>query len=304
LVEPTPCCATSTIAVPAVARSAAAIAAVSCVALTTVVAREAPPHRTVAPLTNPAPFTVSVNAAPPAVAVEGESDVSEGRTGAVTAKVNAADVSPLSVFTTVTGTAPTAAMLAAGIEADTCVVPSTVVAGIFTPFHATWAPLRNPVPTATSVNALPPATAVAGVREVIVGNGSAFTVKFNALVLVPSGLVTFTGIAAAASPTFAAVAAAVSCVELTYTVVRFVVPHTTVDPETNPAPLTVSATALPAAPLVGLIEEIDTAVVAGGVALLSPLQPLRNTANPPRTHTLQPRHNPVIQPLLRRKYCK
>jgi hypothetical protein len=62
---------TVTFAVPAVAMSAAVIAAVNCVALTNVVVRSEPFHRTTDPLTKFVPFTVSGNAKPPAVAEDG-----------------------------------------------------------------------------------------------------------------------------------------------------------------------------------------------------------------------------------------
>jgi len=69
---------TVTLKVPAVPISEARIAAVTCVPLTTVVVREFPLKFTTAPLTKPVPFTVSVNAAPPAAAVLGESVVIVG----------------------------------------------------------------------------------------------------------------------------------------------------------------------------------------------------------------------------------
>ena len=59
---------TVTLAVPAEAISLAGIAAVSCVALTKVVVRALPFHRTVEPLMKFDPFTVRENAAPPVVA--------------------------------------------------------------------------------------------------------------------------------------------------------------------------------------------------------------------------------------------
>ena len=62
---------TVTCAVPAVAMSAAGMAAVSRVAETNVVARSAPFHRTTEPLMKFVPVTVSVNPGPPAVAVAG-----------------------------------------------------------------------------------------------------------------------------------------------------------------------------------------------------------------------------------------
>ena len=69
---------TVTEAVPAEATSVAVTWAVSCVALTNCVVRAVVPHRTVDALVKFAPFTVSVNAALPAVAVAGEMPLTEG----------------------------------------------------------------------------------------------------------------------------------------------------------------------------------------------------------------------------------
>ena len=69
---------TVTVAVPAVAISAAVIAAVSCVALTNVVVLAAPLNFTTDVDTNPVPLTVRVKAAPPAVALVGEREVAVG----------------------------------------------------------------------------------------------------------------------------------------------------------------------------------------------------------------------------------
>jgi hypothetical protein len=75
-----------TVAVPAVAISAAVIAAVNCVVFTNVVVLAAPLNFTTDVDTKPVPFTVRVNAAPPAVAVIGEREVSVG-TGLLMVKV-------------------------------------------------------------------------------------------------------------------------------------------------------------------------------------------------------------------------
>ena len=69
---------TVTVAVPAVAISAAVIAAVNCVALTNVVVLAAPLNFTTDVDTKPVPLTVRVKAAPPAVALVGEREVSVG----------------------------------------------------------------------------------------------------------------------------------------------------------------------------------------------------------------------------------
>ena len=69
---------TVTVAVPAVAISAAVIAAVNSVALTKVVVLAAPLNFTTDVDTMPIPLTVSVKAAPPAVALVGEREVAVG----------------------------------------------------------------------------------------------------------------------------------------------------------------------------------------------------------------------------------
>jgi hypothetical protein len=69
---------TVTVAVPAVAISAAVIAAVSWVALTKVVVLAAPLNFTTDVDTKPVPFTVRVKAAPPAVAPVGERELAVG----------------------------------------------------------------------------------------------------------------------------------------------------------------------------------------------------------------------------------
>jgi hypothetical protein len=108
---------TVTFAVPTAVMSVAKIAAVSCVALTNVVVREFPLNFTCDPFTYPVPFTVKVNAAPPAVAPFGLRDVIVG-TGLFTVKVAPADVPPPGVaFVTVTDGVPAVAMSPAVIAA-------------------------------------------------------------------------------------------------------------------------------------------------------------------------------------------
>src|SRR5207249_3071331 len=95
---------TVTLAMAATARSVAGIAAVSWVALTNVVVRVAPFHLTVLPLTKLLPVTVSVKAAPPVVALAGDSVVNVG-VGLVMVNVCAAEVPPPGAgVMTVTGT--------------------------------------------------------------------------------------------------------------------------------------------------------------------------------------------------------
>jgi hypothetical protein len=102
---------TVTEAVPAVAMSAAAIWACSCVLLTKVVVRLLPFQRTTDVMAKFVPVAVSVNAAPPAVALVGEIELSVG-TGfvAVIVKVLAPDVPPPGAgLNTVTEALPVAA---------------------------------------------------------------------------------------------------------------------------------------------------------------------------------------------------
>jgi hypothetical protein len=131
---------TVTEAEPGLARSVAGIAAVTCVGLTKVVVRLAPFHCTVEPLMNPVPFTVRVRPTPPVTAAPGDSVARDAAGAGLTVKFVAADVaevSPLSVFTTVMGTVPVAATSDAGIATVSCVELTTVVAVCFVPFHAT-----------------------------------------------------------------------------------------------------------------------------------------------------------------------
>lgn len=69
---------TATLAVPGVATSAAVIATTSCVGVTNVVVFETPLKFTTDVVTNPVPFTVKVNAAPPAVELVGEIEAAVG----------------------------------------------------------------------------------------------------------------------------------------------------------------------------------------------------------------------------------
>ena len=107
---------TVTVAVPAVAISAAVMAAVSCVALTNVVVLAAPLNFTTDVDTKPVPLTVRMKAAPPAVALVGEREVAVGA-GLLMVKVCAFDVPPPAGFVTVTFTVLALARSAAGIVA-------------------------------------------------------------------------------------------------------------------------------------------------------------------------------------------
>lgn len=119
------------------------------------------------------PFTISVNAAPPAVAPPGTNDVivATGLLAAVTLKFITADVPPPGAgFVTVTGGVPTVATAVAGIDAVSTVELTKVVV-VAAPLKFTTAPLTKPVPFTVNVNVPDPATTPVGDNEVIVGTG-------------------------------------------------------------------------------------------------------------------------------------
>src|SRR5437660_3803009 len=84
---------TVTVTVPPVAMSLAGMEAVSCMLLTKVVARSLPFQRTTEPAMKPLPRTVTVNAAAPAVALAGESELIPGA-GLLTVKLTGPEVPP------------------------------------------------------------------------------------------------------------------------------------------------------------------------------------------------------------------
>ena len=158
-----------TFTVPAVTMSEADIAAVICVLLTKVVALLAPLRFTVAPFTKPTPLTVSVNAAEPATALEGESDPIVG-TALSIVKETAFDIPPGAGFVTVTVAVPAVAISAAVIAAVNCVALTKVVV-LAAPLNFTTDVDTKPVPLTVRVKAAPPALALVGEREVVVGAG-------------------------------------------------------------------------------------------------------------------------------------
>jgi hypothetical protein len=169
---------TVTDAVPPVAMSLAKTAAVNWVLLTKPVVRALLFHSTVEPETKFVPVTVSENADPPAVAVEGESKVAVG-TGLLMVKVRGFDVPPPGEgFATETETVPAVAMSLAEIAAVNC-VPLTKVVVRALPFHPTVEPETKFVPVTVSVNAAPPSMALEGESEASVGAG--FTVSIAAV---------------------------------------------------------------------------------------------------------------------------
>src|SRR5437588_792206 len=101
---------TVTVAVPAGAKSLAGIVAASCMPLPKVVARSLPFQRTTEPAMKPLPRTVTVNAAAPAVALAGESELIPGA-GLLTVKLTGSEVPPPG----------------AGLKMVTCAVPPTAM---------------------------------------------------------------------------------------------------------------------------------------------------------------------------------
>ncbi len=194
---------------------------VSWVALTTVVGLVEPFQATDAPARKPDPFTVSVKAAPPAVAVAGDSEESVGG-GLMMVKATAFDGPPPGKgLATVTAWEPADAMSAAVMLAVNCVALTNDVVRAEPP-HSTATPETKLLPFTVRVNPAPPAIAVAGPSEEIVGTGFGFTgaliVKDDAGEVLPlANTVTW------AVPAFATSAAgmlAVNCVALTTAVLR------------------------------------------------------------------------------------
>jgi hypothetical protein len=149
------------------------MAALSWVEDMKVVVRLAPFHRTAELETNPVPFTVRVNAGPPAVAEAGEIPVTVGTGRLAEVMLNACglDVPPPGAgLNTATCAVPDVAMSVVGIEARNCVADSTVVVR-FAPFQRATDPATKFVPLTVSVKAELPATVEAGASPVVVGTG-------------------------------------------------------------------------------------------------------------------------------------
>jgi hypothetical protein len=244
--------------VPAVAMSGAVIAAVTCVALTKVVTRELPLNVTAAPDRKPVPLTVSVKPAPPTVTPAGESEVIVG-TGLFTAKGEFADVPPPGAgLVTVTLNVPAVAMSAPVIDAVTFVALTKVVV-FAVPLKFTTEEATKLVPFTVRVKAAPPADALVGDSEVIVGTGL-LTANGELADVPPPGAgfvtVTLNDPAVAIS---APVIAAVICEALTKVVAAAVPLKFTTDDELKFEPFTVRVNAVPPAKaLVG-----DSEVIAG-----------------------------------------
>ena len=186
------------------------------------------------------PLTVSVNAGPPALAVDGLRLESVGTGGLLIVKVCALEVPPPGVgLNTVTCVVPAVAMSAAGIAAVSRVAETNVVAR-FAPFHWTTELELKPLPLTVSVNATPLALAVVGLRLVVAGTGL-LIVRVWALEVPPPGAgVNTVTEAVPATAMSAAGIAAVNRVEETNVVVRSAPFQSTTELATKPVPLTVS----------------------------------------------------------------
>ena len=159
--------------VPAVATSAAKIAAVNCAALTNVVTRALPPKFTTEFEIKFVPFTVKVSAPLPAVAPLGESEVivGAGFVPPVTLRFTEFDVPPPGTgFVTVICAVPIVVTSAARIDAVNCVALTNVVTlGVLLKF--TTDVFTKFEPFTVNVNAPEPATTEDGCKEAIAGTG-------------------------------------------------------------------------------------------------------------------------------------
>jgi len=161
---------TVTFAVPAVATSLAEMAASNRVLETKVVRRSLPFQRTTELVTKFVPVMVSVNPPLPATAVDGLIVVIVGD-GFVMVKVAMLDVPPPGAgLKTVTFAVPAVATSLAGMVAVSTVLETNPVVRSL-PFQRTTELVTKFVPVMVSVNPPLPATVVAGLMAVIVGNG-------------------------------------------------------------------------------------------------------------------------------------
>ncbi|MGA2113575.1 MAG: hypothetical protein ABSH56_02355 [Bryobacteraceae bacterium] len=253
---------TDTAAVPAEAIRLAGTEAVDWVALTKVVESAAPFHCTVDPPTNPDPFTVSVKALLPAVAVEGLKLAIVGP--GLIVKGAPAEVAPPLLITLIVAV-PAAAIRLLLTVAVNCVALTKVV-GSAEPFHCTVAAAANPLPITVSVRPEAPAAAELGFRLLTVGR-EGLIVNGAPAEVVPPQLT-----AMAAVPTEAIrllLTAAVNCVALIKVVGSAAPFHSNTAPEGNPLPITVSVNAAP--PVVAALG-LRLLIVSALMVKLTPLE--------------------------------
>lgn len=251
---------TLTFAEPAVSISDARIAAVTDVLLTNVVVRFAPLNCTVAPFTNWLPVTVNVNAADPAVALEGDREETVG--GALLIVKDAAlDVPPPGAgFVTVTFGVPAVNISEVAMAAVNWLALLKVVV-LVDPLNLTTEPDTKPEPFTVKVKAAPPAVVLVGESDVIPTVGLLIVNCTLAEAPPPgAGFVTET-FAVPAVAISAAAMAAVNWVALWNVVVLETPLNFTIDVERKPVPFTVNVN--PAPPSVALVGEMDVAAGAG-----------------------------------------
>jgi hypothetical protein len=237
---------TVTVAVPAIAMSAAVMAACKLVLETNVVVRAVPFHWTTEEEMKLVPVTVSVNAESPESTVLGLSDVAAG-TGLPIVKVSGLEVPPPGAgVVTVTMALPAVAISAAVMAACKLVLETKVVVRAL-PFHWIVEEETKLDPVTVSVNAAPPAPAELGFSDVAVGDGL-LIVNASGLEVPPpgAGVVTVT-MALPAVAISAAVMAACKLVLETKVVVRAFPFHWIFEEDTKLLPVTVSVNAAPPA---------------------------------------------------------
>ena len=252
--------------VPAVAMSAAVMAAVTWVVDTYVVVRALPFQLTTEVDTKLVPFTVRVKALPPALAFVGLIVVTVG-VRLLTVKLGALVVTPPDPpagdgVNTVTVNVPPVAMSAAVMGAVNWIADTYVVL-LAVPFQLMTEVDTKLVPFTVRVKAELPALAFVGLIDVTVG--APLTVKFTEPDVPPAGagLVTVTGNVPAVA-TSAALMDAVNWVVDTYVVLRALPFQLTTEVVTKLAPFTVRVK--PGPPAVELVGPIVESV---GVRLLT-----------------------------------
>jgi hypothetical protein len=141
-------------------------------------------QRTFEPLTNPAPLTVRVKPAPPALTAVGNKVLMNG----FTVRLRAADVPPPGAgLKTVIAGVPALTISAAVIEAVNWVLLTKVVVRLL-PLKRTTEPAKKFVPLTVNVKLVPPAKTLAGDSVVVVGTGTVVTEKLTGLDVPPAGV--------------------------------------------------------------------------------------------------------------------
>lgn len=204
--------------------------------------------------TNPTPVTVKVNAGLPIGTVGGSNDTTTGFTSSVTLF----DCLP-SGFFAVMEKPPDNVIRLAGTLAVSCVeLPNVVLSGVEP--HETMAPKTKFAPAIDRVAPPAPAFNCVGEMEPIDGGPDgepSETVNVSAFELAPPALTTVTEYLPADAMADAGTCA-VSCVLLTNMVLRAVLFHQTMDPETKPLPLTVRVRSGPPARVEAGLREVMT----------------------------------------------